>query len=111
MAVIDQVKAHFESLGTKEIKVPEWGLDDKPLIIYATPMTIGEMNKLQKLSNNDDLSLLVYTVIEKSLDKDGNKIFSIGDIHDLMSRANKDVLQRVVEELLDTNSTAELEKK
>ena len=41
MAVIDQVKAHFESLGTKEIKVPEWGLDDKPLIIYATPMTIG----------------------------------------------------------------------
>ena len=36
---------------------------------------------------------------------------AIGDKHDLMTRANKDVLQRVVEELLDTNSTAELEKK
>ena len=111
MSVIDNAKTHFDSLGIKKIKVPEWGEKDKPLIIHARPMTLAEMNKLQKLAKDDDLSLLAYTLIEKALDSEGDKIFSIGDKHDLMTKVDRNVLQRVVEAKMDSPSVEEQQKK
>lgn len=111
MSVIDNAKTHFDSLGIKKIEVPEWGEKDKALIIHARPMTLAEMNKLQKLAKNDDLSLLAYTLIEKALDSEGEKIFSIGDKHDLMTKVDRNVLQRVVEAMMDAPSVEDQQKK
>jgi hypothetical protein len=74
-------------------------------------MTLAEMNKLQKLAKDDDLSLLAYTLIEKALDSEGDKIFSIGDKHDLMTKVDRNVLQRVVEAMMDSPSVEEQQKK
>ena len=48
MSVIDRAKSHFENLGTQSIEVPEWkDDDDKATVLYWSPITLSEKNKLQ----------------------------------------------------------------
>lgn len=98
MSLIDQVKGHYDSKGFNSIEVPEWGDEDGPLIVYFSPMTIDQQNKLYKLSKDGNtISALVDMLIMKSESKDGKKLFTREDKHQLLHHADPDVITKVIE--------------
>ena len=111
MSVIDKAKAHFDSLEIKEIEIPEWSDGEKVLKIYAKPLTLAEMSKLQKLAKDDDVALMAYCLIYKALDSDGEKVFDLSDKHTMMHGVDKDVLARVALQIMSTPNAEEQAKK
>ena len=112
MKVIEKAKAHFDSLEIKEIKVPEWTEDgEETLVIYAKPLTLAEMSRLQRYAKDDDVALMAYCLIDKALDAEGNKLFDKGDKHTFMNRVDKDLLARVATEIMSTPTIEEQLKK
>ena len=64
MKLIDSAKSHFESLGVQSIEVEEWKDEaGNPIVIYWTPITLSEKNKLFKKSDN--LSSLALSMNKK----------------------------------------------
>tara|TARA_R110002096_G_scaffold52727_6_gene137611 strand:+ start:429 stop:764 length:336 start_codon:yes stop_codon:yes gene_type:complete len=111
MSVIDKAKAHFDSLGIREIKIPEWSEGEQVLKVYAKPLTLAEMSKLQKLAKDDDVALMAYCLIYKALDSEGEKVFDLSDKHAMMHSVDKDVLARVAMEIMGTPDEENLAKK
>jgi hypothetical protein len=109
--VIDRVKAQFESLGIKKIEVAEWGEEGKPLIVYSTPITLGEKRNLFRGAKNDDLGVLIDVIVLKAKDEEGNKIFKLDDKQTLLNNADADVIGRVASAILNSTSYEEAEKK
>jgi hypothetical protein len=105
------VKAQFESLGIKKIEVAEWGEEGKPLVIYSSPITLGEKRNLFKNAKNDDLGVLVDVIVLKSKNADGEKIFKLDDKQVLLNNADANVIARVSTEILSSTSYEEAEKK
>ena len=92
MRAIDAVTAHFKSLGTLHIDVPEWQVDGKPMRIFYTPVTIAEREKLTAKSGSDlDLEVLLL----KAKDEAGKPLFTIEDKMILRSAGVSGVIQRV----------------
>lgn len=102
MSVIDKAKAHFDSLGIREIEIPEWSEGEQVLKVYAKPLTLAEMSKLQKLAKDDDVALMAYCLIYKALDSEGEKVFDLSDKQAMMHSVDKDVLARVAMEIMGT---------
>ena len=51
MSIIDRAKAHFETLKTITIEVPEWKDEaDNPSVFYSEPLTLEEKNIIFKKS-------------------------------------------------------------
>jgi hypothetical protein len=111
MKAIENAKRHFDSLGIKKIEVPEWGDEGQPLIIYAKPLTLAEMSRLQKYAKDNDVELMAHCIIQKALDENMEKIFDLGDKHDLMHHVDKDVLARVAGDIMTSITVEEQEKK
>ena len=111
MKIIDKAKAHFDSLEIKEILIPEWSEGDEVLKIYAKPLTLSEMSKLQKYAKDDDVALMAYCLLYKALDSDGEKVFDLSDKHTLMNGVDKDVLARVATEIMSAPTVEEQAKK
>ena len=112
MSVIDRAKSHFESLGTQSISVPEWKDDDgKPTVIYWNPITLAEKNKLLKTTGNlNDVSLLADILIMKSLDKDGNKLFTLEDKLALMHKVDSDILSKIATAMVQAINPEQVKK-
>ena len=112
MSVIDIAKSHFENLGTQSIEVPEWkDDDDKATVLYWSPMTLSEKNKLFKKSDNlTDVSILADVVVMKSLDKDGNRVFKLEDKLALMHKVDSDVLSRIATAMVQAVTPDEVKK-
>ncbi len=70
MKIIDKAKAHFDSLEIKEIEVPEWSSQGEVIKIYAKPLTLAEMSKLQRYAKDDDVAL---TQLKQSAKKVSDK--------------------------------------
>jgi hypothetical protein len=106
---IDNVVAHFDAQEIKKIEVKEWGTDGEPLEIFTKPLTLQESKKLYKMANGGDLEVMVYAIITKSLDADGNKLFTLADKESLMTKADVEVLSNVASEILGsvTSETAQ----
>ena len=113
MKFIDRAKSHFESLGVQHIEVPEWKDEaGNPSIIYWNPINLSEKNKLFRKSDNlNDVSILADILIMKSLDKDGNKLFTLEDKIALMHKVDSDVLSRVATEMVKAITPEEVKKK
>ena len=66
----------------RTIQVSEWG-DDAPLSIYVSPVTAGDIDKLQRkhkdFLNNMTISGMVDLIITKAEDADGKRLFTIED--------------------------------
>ncbi len=104
------VKGHFEALETKIIEVPEWGLvGDKS--IYTKPFNMLEKSKIFKGSEGGDLNVLIDVIIEKSLTKDGDKMFTMEHKLPFKVKADTDVLARVASQIMNTDETSALKKK
>ena len=73
----------------RTIEVPEWGEDNTPLILYASAVTAGDINKLQRRHKNflNDMTVdgMVDLIIMKAETKDGEKAFTLEDKPFLMS--------------------------
>jgi len=95
MNPIDQIREHFNSLGTKKIEVPEW-----KMTIYSSPVTLAEKNKLYQKSKNNDIELLVDILIMKAQDENGEKLFTIENRAALLNKADSSIIGRVSNEIL-----------
>ena len=96
------VKGHFESLETKIIEVEEWGLTgDKA--IYSKPFNMLEKAKIYKGANESDLNVLIDVIIEKSLTKDGEKMFNLEHRMKFKVKADTDVIAKVATAIMNTS--------
>ena len=104
------VKGHFESLETKIIEVPEWGLTgDKA--IYSKPFNMQEKSKLFKGANESDLNVLIDVIIAKSLTKDGDKMFTLEHKMPFKLKADTDVIAKVANAIMLSDSDMSTLKK
>ena len=70
--------------------------DEIILTVYWHPLTIAEREAIQKKSNSNDVNdYALQMMIEKALDKDGNKIFQDGDKASLRREVEVTILEEI----------------
>jgi hypothetical protein len=101
MSIIDQVITHYQTQEQLVISVPEWGTKDNPLKIYVFPMTMAEVNMIQKISkkNASNIEHAVNIIIIKARDIDGNRLFKLEDKDALMEKSDYRVISRITGEI------------
>jgi len=99
MSIINQATKHFETQERLIILVPEWGDKDKPLEIHVFPMTMAEINMIQRMSKKDSSSIehAANIIVVKTRDADGNRLFKLEDKEALMNKTDYRVIARIVE--------------
>ena len=103
--IIERVKAHREALGRKVIEVEEWPDDDgQPTVMYAKPISLGELRKWYKGINGDDISVLVDVIIAKAEDEAGERLFTLEDKQPLLRIAEFSVVSRIAGAMMDHES-------
>jgi esterase/lipase superfamily enzyme len=110
MSVLDRAKAHYAGLGRKEIKVPEWGPEGQPFVVYATPLTVGQRDKIRESGNVDTAAMFVDVLIQKAQTKDGEAAFTPADRHDLTHNVDSRIVSRIALEIMAGPSDEDLEK-
>ena len=66
------------------------------LTVYWHPLTIAEREAIQKKSNSNDVNdYALQMMIEKAIDKDGNKIFQDGDKASLRREVEVTILEEI----------------
>ena len=104
MSAIDKVTAHYDSLGTIETHVPEWDMT-----IYSQPVTLHNRSRIAKASGGTDTEYVIRALIELACDENGDKLYSIGDLQVLRTKADAQVIERVVVQMTRTPSVEEQE--
>ena len=99
---------------TKRVEVEEWGDDNEPMVLFATPLNCGEFNKLQRkhpdFLNNMTIEGLVDLILLKAMDENGDKAFDVGDKPILM-RQPVNVVSNVARQLMGEMQGVEEVKK
>lgn len=96
---LERIKANCNN-EPRSRKIDAWSTDDDEFIIYWSPITLAEKQKVQKHARGDDQETSVYTLIFKATDQDGNKLFDLGDKKPLMSEIGSKEIDDVVLEIL-----------
>ncbi len=99
MSAIDKVTAHYDSLGTIKTHVPEWDIT-----IYSQPITLHNRSRIAKATGDSDTDFAIRALIELACDKDGNKLYSLENLQALRTKADAQVLERVVVQMTKTPS-------
>ena len=101
MSVIDRATSHYALQEKLIIAVPEWGEDDTPLEIHVFPMTMAEVNMMQKVASKkaSNIEQAANIIVVKAKDKDGKRLFSISDRDKLMQNADYRVVSRIAERI------------
>lgn len=99
---------------TVRVEVVEWGDEDEPMVLFATPLNAGEFSRLQKkhpnFLTNMSIEGLVDLIIMKALQENGEKAFDIGDKPILM-RQPVNVVSDVAGQLMgEVNNVEEVKK-
>tara|TARA_R100001460_G_scaffold1307_3_gene5043 strand:- start:9417 stop:9770 length:354 start_codon:yes stop_codon:yes gene_type:complete len=91
---VDLLKNKF---GVSQLYKHDVKKDDEIILsIYWHPLTIAEREAIQKKSGSDDANnYALQLMIEKALDKDGNKIFQDGDKASLRREIEANILQEI----------------
>lgn len=103
---LDAALAHYKSLGTQSLFVPEWGIT-----VYWTPLTPADSDKFVKL--NDDgktMAVLLDLLVGKALDADGKRLFDLDAKQKLRVAADQTVISRIARAMLISPSVGEAEK-
>ena len=109
--VIDRAKSHFSDFGIQSLEVPEWGEEDRPLVVYWKPMTIAEKQTLHTVGERDGyVARLVDCLIMKALDSDGKKLFTLENKHSLRHSVDPDVIARIVHRMMASPGVQEMGK-
>ena len=104
------VGSHWDSLETKIIEVEEWGLTGKNAI-YSKPFNMLEKAKIFKGASESDLNVLIDVIIEKSLTKDGEKMFNLEHRMKFKIKADTDVIAKVASLIMGTDDSIPTLKK
>ena len=79
--------------------------------VYWHPLTIAEREAIQKKSNSDDNNdFALMLMIEKALDKDGNKLFQDGDKASLRREVEAVILQEIQLAMIEAGQTKEVKE-
>ena len=79
------------------------------LSVYWHPLTIAEREAIQKKSITEDPNeFALNLMIEKALDKDGNRIFQDGDKASLRREVEANILQEIQLAMIETGQTKEV---
>lgn len=108
--VLDAAKAHFKEIlagGLRgPIKVPEWSTE----IYYKPATSFQQESKIVELtSQGKTVEALVEALIMRSLDADGNALFSKADKPELMRFVDPAVIMRVMSEMNDPDQAKTVE--
>lgn len=101
MSVIDRATSHYAQQEKLVIAVPEWGEGDAPLEIHVFPMTMAEVNMMQKIASKkaSNIEQAANIIVVKAKDSDGKRLFSIADRDKLMQNADYRVVSRIAERI------------
>ena len=81
------------------------------LSVYWHPLTIAEREAIQKKTNSDDANdFALQMMIEKSLDKDGVRLFQDGDKASLRREVEASVLQDIQLAMINAGADKEVEE-
>tara|TARA_B100002019_G_C21198958_1_gene562918 strand:+ start:892 stop:1245 length:354 start_codon:yes stop_codon:yes gene_type:complete len=81
------------------------------LTIFWHPLTIAERESIQKKSQNEDANeFALQLMIEKSLDKDGKRIFQDGDRASLRREVEATILQEIQLAMIESGQTKGVEE-
>lgn len=106
MSVLTNAKAHMQNVlaqGLQSIDVPEW----ETTIYFKPASTFAQEQKVIELhSKNKLVEALVETLIQKSLDQEGKKIFTQADRIVLMREVDPEIIIKVVGLMNDAKEAA-----
>jgi hypothetical protein len=101
--VLEKATAHFRekiSGDLKHVYVPEWDVK----IYFKKAISLREQSKLVELSQQGKtVEALVESLIIKSRNEDGTKMFNMPDKVTLLNEVDPSVIIRVVGEINETN--------
>tara|TARA_B100000900_G_scaffold412633_1_gene434840 strand:- start:544 stop:900 length:357 start_codon:yes stop_codon:yes gene_type:complete len=81
------------------------------LAVYWHPLTIAEREMIQKKTGSEDTNdFALQLMIEKALDKDGNRLFQDGDKASLRREVNANVLQEIQLAMLQSGTDQEVDE-
>lgn len=105
---ITRATAHFKKLAAEplEIRVPEWDSEGELFTIYATPITLTERARLERISPNN-FELAANILILKAKDEQGNALFTKDDKDDLMRRVSSQIIRRIANQIVDDGDLSE----
>ena len=99
---------------TVRVEVLEWGDENEPMVLFATPLNAGEFSRLQKKHPNflNDMTVegLIDMLIMKAMDSEDNKAFDVGDKPILM-RQPVGLISNVAGQLMGDVTSVEEAKK
>jgi hypothetical protein len=79
--------------------------------VYWHPLTIAEREAITKKSNSDDTNdFALMLMIEKALDKDGNKLFQDGDKASLRREVEANILQEIQLAMINAGADKEVKE-
>ena len=79
------------------------------LSVYWHPLTIAERESITQKSNmNDTNDFALMLMIEKALDKDGNRIFQDGDKASLRREVEANILNEIQLAMIEAGQTKEV---
>ncbi len=100
------------SFGVSQLYQHDVIKDDSIILsIYWHPLTIAEREAIQKKSTTEDPNeFALNLMIEKALDKDGNRIFQDGDKASLRREVEANILQEIQLAMIETGQTKEVKE-
>ncbi len=106
---IDLLKNKF---GVSQLYKHDVKQDDKIVLsVYWHPLTIAERESILKKTGNEDANeFALGLMIQKALDKDGNRLFADGDKASLRREVEANILQEIQLAMMEAGTTREGEK-
>jgi len=102
ISAIDRIRANINNEQQSKI-IEAWSGQDDDFIVYWTPITLAEKQKIQRHAKGDDQLTTAYTFIFKATDKEGNKLFDIGDKRALMNDFGSSEIEKLAIDILGLN--------
>ena len=101
MNIIDRATAHYAAQERLIISVPEWGDETGALMVHVFPMTMAEVNMMQKIASKkaSNIEQAANIIVVKAKDESGKRLFSINDRDKLMQEADYRVVSRIAEKI------------
>lgn len=104
---LEAALAHYKSLGTQSMVVPEWG----GITVYWTPMTPADSDKFVRIGDDGKtVAILLDIVVGKALDADGKRLFDLDAKQKLRVGADQTVINRIARAMLASPSVEDAEK-
>ena len=106
---VDLLKNKF---GVSQLYKHDVKQDDEIILsVYWHPLTIAERESIQKKTGTDDTNdYALQMMIEKALDKDGNRLFKDGDKASLRREISASILEEIQIAMIQVGADKEVKE-